>query len=185
MTRSTSKIKIRNSANNPNESKYWEILSSILYPKAVGLDIPNTCRQAWADSRHVQHEGNGEEECGGDCEGQGQGSERRKRRRIRARSATPFCRFEEFRKMPQHDNDKPSVRVSGPYSVSQALARVPRQEDKSKRLCPRDFKVYGTTHCDAYKYIENYVRKDPSEPAALHKFREEYKSKWVAGSFNV
>ena len=68
-----------------------------------------------------------------------------------------------------------------------------RQEDfknKVKWLCAKDFSTIGgqeALNLQERNFVPNYVRKDPSQPPAIHNFREKPdKSKFVSSkAFNV
>jgi hypothetical protein len=99
------------------------------------------------------------------------------------RATTPFCRVNEFSKMPKYRVDVPCVRISGPYMTEEEMKKADLKATKKKWMSQKDFQVYKWNQNSTYKMIENFVGKEPNVPIVLHKFREPDKEKWVSGNF--
>ena len=108
-----------------------------------------------------------------------------KKAKISFRTDIPFCRFNEFNKMPKYNRNTPCIGFNAPYKSRDDIINEEYKESKKKWITKKGFIVYGGKNCARYETIDNYVGKDPSEPPALHNFRTIDKKKWLSGSFKL
>ena len=95
-----------------------------------------------------------------------------------------YSRFGFFKRLPATNFDAPCISNSGPYVTEEEKKRKEMMESKTKWIAKKDFKSCvnkADLGKEDKRYIKNYVSRDPSEPPALHKFRETYRGKWLSG----
>ena len=95
-----------------------------------------------------------------------------------------FSRFGFYKRLPTTNFDAPCISNSGPFLTEEEKKRKEMMESKKKWIANKDFKRcvnkadFGK---EGKRYIKNYVSRDPSDPPALHRFRETYRVKWLTG----
>jgi len=94
-----------------------------------------------------------------------------------------YCRFREFKAMPQYDLEKPIMAHAEPYDEKRRLFR---QEDRTKNVSQKQFVTkFGFSELVKNQLPEAVIAKDPSKPAQLFVFRETKREKFIAGDFKV
>ena len=96
-----------------------------------------------------------------------------------------YTRYKEFSKLPAANLDIPVIRNASPYISEEELYRMEYIKSKQRWVDGQPFKTYfgKASSSSSSNFIPNYVTLTPSEPPALHKFRNLEKDKWVDDNF--